>query len=181
MGKHYHVCSAGAETLDLNIRAQLMNTSGRHHALTIQIWARDLAKDSDKATNYLLHVVKVFSFSLNHLNTPLYFGRIVPFRVSSFMNQFATITFDRVTRVDVFFGVTALSLAILFFLRRKKGLPLPPGPKPLPLIGNLLDVPRNKPAWLVYEQWGKKYGKVVVSLHECLTLMIGKATSCRSK
>ena len=38
------------------------------------------------------------------------------------------------------------------------GLPLPPGPKGYPLIGNLSDFPVNKP-WLVYEEWCKTYGK----------------------
>ena len=39
-----------------------------------------------------------------------------------------------------------------------KGLPLPPGPKGYPLIGNLFDMPIDKP-WLVYDDWCKTYGK----------------------
>ena len=39
-----------------------------------------------------------------------------------------------------------------------KGLPLPPGPKGYPLIGNLFDFPIANP-WLVYEEWCKTYGK----------------------
>ena len=39
-----------------------------------------------------------------------------------------------------------------------KGLPLPPGPKGYPLIGNLFDMPINKP-WLVYDEWCKTYGE----------------------
>lgn len=36
-------------------------------------------------------------------------------------------------------------------------LPYPPGPKPLPLIGNLFDLPRGKD-WLVYHDLAKTYG-----------------------
>ena len=61
-------------------------------------------------------------------------------------------------------------LATLFFsamlLRRLKkgrdgnlnGLPLPPGPKGYPVIGNLFDMPIYKP-WVVYDGWRKTYGK----------------------
>jgi hypothetical protein len=38
------------------------------------------------------------------------------------------------------------------------GLPLPPGPKGYPLIGNLFDMPVHKP-WIVYDEWRKTYGK----------------------
>ncbi|KIJ32411.1 hypothetical protein M422DRAFT_265740 [Sphaerobolus stellatus SS14] len=34
----------------------------------------------------------------------------------------------------------------------------PPGPKPLPFIGNLFDVPKNNP-WLVIDEWFKRYGR----------------------
>jgi len=45
-------------------------------------------------------------------------------------------------------------------LRTGRGhLPVPPGPKPVFFIGNLLDVPRpTDAAWKVYAEWGKKYG-----------------------
>jgi hypothetical protein len=40
----------------------------------------------------------------------------------------------------------------------KSPYPLPPGPKPLPLLGNLLSMP-SKRVWLAYAAWGKQYGK----------------------
>jgi cytochrome P450 len=36
---------------------------------------------------------------------------------------------------------------------------LPPGPLPLPFIGNKFDIPKAKP-WLQFEQWSKKYGPI---------------------
>jgi len=38
-----------------------------------------------------------------------------------------------------------------------RSLPLPPGPKPWPLIGNLFDMPLDHP-WSVYASWTKQYG-----------------------
>ena len=40
------------------------------------------------------------------------------------------------------------------------GLPLPPGPKGYPIIGNLFDVPVHK-SWLAYDEWRKTYGKLL--------------------
>ena len=63
-----------------------------------------------------------------------------------------------VTLAGLYFGV------ILFRQRKKgregnpNGLPLPPGPKGYPLIGNLFDMPAKKP-WVVYDEWRKIYGK----------------------
>lgn len=40
---------------------------------------------------------------------------------------------------------------------RPSQLPLPPGPKGLPVVGNLFDIPTDKP-WLVYDKWFQQYG-----------------------
>lgn len=41
--------------------------------------------------------------------------------------------------------------------RRVKGFPLPPGPRGLPIIGNILDMPGEN-EFEVARQWGEKYG-----------------------
>ncbi|KDQ59121.1 hypothetical protein JAAARDRAFT_127559 [Jaapia argillacea MUCL 33604] len=45
------------------------------------------------------------------------------------------------------------------FLSRRR-LPLPPGPKPLPLLGNVLDMPSDYP-WLTYDKWRQQYGDII--------------------
>ena len=45
--------------------------------------------------------------------------------------------------------------------RNPNGLPLPPGPKGYPLIGNLFDMPVHRP-WVVYDEWRKTYGKTLI-------------------
>jgi hypothetical protein len=58
--------------------------------------------------------------------------------------------------------ILVLVSSLLAFLairdyQRRQGLPYPPGPRPLPLIGNLIDIPREF-SWLTYTQLSRKYG-----------------------
>jgi hypothetical protein len=60
--------------------------------------------------------------------------------------------------VDIFFVLSFLaSIWAIRDYRRHRGLSYPPGPWPLPIIGNLLDIPKDS-SWLAYTQFSKKYG-----------------------
>ncbi|KAL1751253.1 cytochrome P450 [Schizophyllum commune] len=47
--------------------------------------------------------------------------------------------------------------------RRRDALPLPPGPKKLPLVGNLFDMP-NSFEWERYMEWAKEFGTDIIHL-----------------
>jgi hypothetical protein len=54
--------------------------------------------------------------------------------------------------------VASLAVTYLWLKRRHRGLPLPPGPKGWPLIGNVFDIPTIK-GWEVYHKWCKELGE----------------------
>lgn len=54
-----------------------------------------------------------------------------------------------------------LLIAILSIMAHsyvKKTLSLPPGPRGLPFIGNLLSMPTEK-EWLTFSRWGNEFGE----------------------
>jgi len=54
--------------------------------------------------------------------------------------------------------IACIVLAVFLQTRRRVyPLPLPPGPRPLPFLGNVLQLDAKQP-WLTYTAWGKTYG-----------------------
>lgn len=66
----------------------------------------------------------------------------------------------------VIFDVVVFS-SLIYYVRswmlwrrcNPSGLPYPPGPRGLPLLGNIFDMPEAE-EWETARRWGEKYGKI---------------------
>lgn len=63
------------------------------------------------------------------------------------------------------FAILPASLVVIkaftWLIQNRQNKPrLPPGPRPLPLLGNVLSIDTREP-WLTYTEWGAAYGDLV--------------------
>jgi hypothetical protein len=65
----------------------------------------------------------------------------------------------------ILMALAATVLAGKYFLQRSQRHPLPPGPKPFPILGNLLDLP-NGHHWIHFHKWSQLHGKTRALPHE---------------
>ncbi|THH14926.1 hypothetical protein EW146_g5474 [Bondarzewia mesenterica] len=75
-----------------------------------------------------------------------------------------------------FLDLIALTLGLalvglLYKSRSKTAYPLPPGPRRLPIIGNMLDMPKRN-EWATYRKWGKDHGSDIIHLEVLGTHLI---------
>ncbi|KGO77172.1 Cytochrome P450 [Penicillium italicum] len=68
-----------------------------------------------------------------------------------------------------------LSLGWLFrflFNIDSSRLPLPPGPRGIPIVGSLFDAPKGNSPWETYKQWSDKYGPIMAIKNGCSTTIV---------
>lgn len=57
--------------------------------------------------------------------------------------------------------ISAFVLVLGYFIRKYlRSAKLPPGPRRLPILGNVLDAPEGSP-WVAFNKWVKEYGPLV--------------------
>lgn len=57
-------------------------------------------------------------------------------------------------------SLVAFILYRRWFAAPRRQFPLPPGPSPKPIIGNLFDIPHEAP-WLTYANWRAVFGNII--------------------
>jgi hypothetical protein len=87
------------------------------------------------------------------------------------MSTFPVLNFDRIemallAMVGFIVVVILVDYARVLLLRRQ----LPPGPFPLPIVGNVLQLPKSKP-WIMFEKWSQDYNDPLI------TVWVGRAPS----
>ncbi|KAJ7627809.1 cytochrome P450 [Mycena polygramma] len=65
--------------------------------------------------------------------------------------------------ISVLCALLALVATLSYTRTRRRELPLPPGPRKLPLVGNSFDLPVTSP-WEAYTRWSKQYRTSVIIL-----------------
>jgi hypothetical protein len=81
--------------------------------------------------------------------------------------HFLHMSVNSITVLDFCLAALAVYIVRSLFHPRQPA-PLPPGPKGLPLLGNVLDMPTEK-EWLTFAEWGEAWG-IYITLYKSIEL-----------
>ncbi|ETW82537.1 cytochrome P450 monooxygenase 14 [Heterobasidion irregulare TC 32-1] len=75
-------------------------------------------------------------------------------------------------RLDIAVCAAVLvAITIIYLNQRRNRYPYPPGPKGLPILGNILDIPEQR-QWITYARWGRESGSPIIRLNVLGTTII---------
>lgn len=86
--------------------------------------------------------------------TCVYIGPLgLSFRSQNTRNMFT----GSLAYLDIVLGVAGVLLVWHLLLKKKAAAPHPPGPKGLPVVGNVVDMPTSH-EWYKFAEWKEQYG-----------------------
>ncbi len=72
-----------------------------------------------------------------------------------------------------------LGISYVFYRKTRPSAAVPPGPPPLPIIGNAFRMPKELP-WLKYAEWAKQYGETCLAASQRLSKFATRRYYARS-
>jgi len=75
------------------------------------------------------------------------------------MNSMNSPSINNYSTILLAVGLVGIGTALLYriLIKKPNPAPFPPGPKGLPLLGNIVDIPQSQP-WDTFSKWGEIYG-----------------------
>ncbi|KAG6846890.1 hypothetical protein H0H93_011243, partial [Arthromyces matolae] len=84
--------------------------------------------------------------------------------MTGLFGEFYTMSMSFVSPLNIAIASASTILLVAWALKPTQRAPLPPGPPGLPIVGNIMDMPRSK-EWITFAEWGKKWGRPMIIIN----------------